>query len=200
MSQPMTFDEWWRWRFPVEHPCGVDSPDKAKARNVWHAAQAAILEANAALVAENQRLRAEKSGWETTCQQLRDSVNELKKENARLDASETQLIGERDRAEAVADSLAYAVGDIDVIGEHSSGNRPWMNALELITPHAEVQRLRDDLGALRAACTPFVREFNNRSWLAGEPGTMEEYNVGGTSIKNKDLRRIAAMLAPKENP
>ena len=41
-----------------------------------------------------------------------------------------ELIDQRDRAEDAADALAYAIAPMDVIGEHSSGNDPWANALE----------------------------------------------------------------------
>lgn len=51
---------------------------------------------------------------------------------AELDAmSEAVLsvIDERDRAQDWADRLAVALAPRDVIGDHSSGNNPWFNAL-----------------------------------------------------------------------
>lgn len=39
-------------------------------------------------------------------------------------------IDERDEAEAWADRLAEAIAPVEVIGEHSSGNNPWANALD----------------------------------------------------------------------
>lgn len=77
--------------------------------------------------AQVERLREE---W----RKLRDRVDELDRE---ID----QLINERDLLHDVADKLAYAVAPIEVIGEHSSENDPWENALDLITPAAEVERL-----------------------------------------------------------
>jgi len=42
----------------------------------------------------------------------------------------TEALRERDEAEEWADRLAYALAPIEVIGEHSSGNNPWQNALD----------------------------------------------------------------------
>ena len=41
---------------------------------------------------------------------------------------------ERDNAEEWADKLAHAIGRhfVEEVGEHSSANNPWKNALELI--------------------------------------------------------------------
>jgi hypothetical protein len=41
-----------------------------------------------------------------------------------------ELIEQRDRAEDWADRLAAALAPPDVLGEHSSGNDPWRNALD----------------------------------------------------------------------
>ncbi|MEU1805869.1 hypothetical protein [Streptomyces sp. NPDC019937] len=69
---------------------------------------------------------------------------------AKLDRSETALIGERDHMHDVADKLAYAIAPIEVIGEHSSANDPWQNALDIVTPAAEVDRLRARVAELEA--------------------------------------------------
>lgn len=45
------------------------------------------------------------------------------------------LIGERDRMEEVADALAAAIAPPEVLGEHSSANDPWQNALEYAADH-----------------------------------------------------------------
>lgn len=46
-----------------------------------------------------------------------------------------EVIDERDRAEDWADKLAAALAPADVIGEHSSGNNPWANALQWAEEH-----------------------------------------------------------------
>jgi hypothetical protein len=61
-----------------------------------------------------------------------------------------QLIEERDNREEWADRLADAVGPIELIGEHSSGNNPWANALDLITPHAQVKQFQERVTELEA--------------------------------------------------
>lgn len=71
-------------------------------------------------------------------------------------AAETRLhsgtIDDRDRAQDMADKLAYAVAPEEVIGEHSSMNCPWENALDLITPMAEVDKLRQQVAAVADLC------------------------------------------------
>lgn len=71
-------------------------------------------------------------------------------------ADRTQVLvdtdAERERAQDMADKLAYAVASEEVIGEHTADNSPWANALDLITPAAEVDKLirwhREDETAL----------------------------------------------------
>lgn len=60
-----------------------------------------------------------------------------------------ELIDERDNLEKLLDRFADAVAPIEVIGEHSSGNDPWINALDLVTPAAKVDHLRVELQANR---------------------------------------------------
>lgn len=46
------------------------------------------------------------------------------------DRDVAEVIAEREAVEAVADRIAYAVAPVEVIGEHSSANNPWDNAVE----------------------------------------------------------------------
>lgn len=70
-------------------------------------------------------------------------IDRLRKQNAELDKECNEVIGERDHMHDVADKLAYAVAPIAVIGEHSSENDPWENALDHITPAAELVKLAE---------------------------------------------------------
>ncbi|MCX4543831.1 hypothetical protein [Streptomyces sp. NBC_01565] len=70
--------------------------------------------------------------------------------NRDLDRALDETVRERDFMESMADKLAYAVAPLEDIGEHSSENCPWQNALELITPAAEVDRLRKENADLEA--------------------------------------------------
>lgn len=71
--------------------------------------------------------------------------DELKERVTELDRDLGETIDDRDRAQDAADKLAYAIAPIEVIGEHSSENDPWKNALERVTPLAEVKSLRSQL-------------------------------------------------------
>ncbi|MEV4383786.1 hypothetical protein, partial [Streptosporangium sp. NPDC049644] len=52
-----------------------------------------------------------------------------------------QVLKERDDYHDLLDRFAYSVAPVEVIGEHSSANDPWANALEIVTPAAEVDRI-----------------------------------------------------------
>lgn len=104
----------------------------------WQArATLAALDANGlAVVAQSETER------------LRELLAEVDRLRAEL-AERVVLLGElgteldeRERLEALLDRFAAAVAPVEVIGEHSSGNDPWANALDMVTPAAEVDRLR----------------------------------------------------------
>lgn len=69
-------------------------------------------------------------------------VRRLRTELAREERLHGGTVDDRDQAQEIADKLAYAVAPVEVIGEHSSMNCPWTNALELITSKADVDKLR----------------------------------------------------------
>jgi hypothetical protein len=85
------------------------------------------------LLAENARLRTE-----------------LTSEREKNERDQSDLIDERDVLQDWLDKFAQAVAPEEVIGEHSSGNNPWANAFELVTPAAEVKRLRARVAELEA--------------------------------------------------
>jgi hypothetical protein len=70
-----------------------------------------------------------------------------------IDRSESQLIRERDYAQEWADKLAYAIGDTEVIGEHSNLNCPWEEAYAIVTPAENVRAMEKELAELRAEVT-----------------------------------------------
>lgn len=80
-------------------------------------AQRAYIFDTAELKRDNDRLRAE--------------LEQARADNRRLDRGLTDTIDDRERAQDMADRLAYAIAPIEVIGEHSSGNCPWANAYNI---------------------------------------------------------------------
>ena len=77
-------------------------------------------------------------------------IPEIAKRQARieeLEASETALINERDNYHDWADRLANAIAAHvgEEIGEHTSANSPWANALELIDAETEELPANSDL-------------------------------------------------------
>lgn len=85
---------------------------------------------------------------------LKAEVDRLRSELAREQRLHGDTIDDRDRAQDMADKLAYAVAPETVIGEHTADNSPWANALELITSAAEVDKLRAELAAALRPNTP----------------------------------------------
>lgn len=60
---------------------------------------------------------------------------------ADLDDALTQTIEERDNAIEWADRLAYAIAPESVIGEHSSLNNPWQNAIDAADGNASSEEV-----------------------------------------------------------
>ncbi|MFI6496842.1 hypothetical protein [Nonomuraea typhae] len=94
---------------------------------------------------------------------LADEVERLRAERDRDDRETEHLIGERDELHELLDRVAYKIAPVEVIGEHSSGNDPWAHALDLITPAAEVDRLKaeNEQVAAKLAAVSRVRAWTN---------------------------------------
>lgn len=60
---------------------------------------------------------------------LLDRISELEGEVSELEGEVEEVIHQRDQNEEWANALAYAIAPVVVIGEHSSSNNPWYNAL-----------------------------------------------------------------------
>lgn len=128
-----------------------------------------------ALFAEIARLNGELT-------EAREKVRICEQQTARIDREQQRLgeeqlkqidrdlcgvIDERDSREALLDRFAAAVAPEEVIGEHSSGNCPWENALDLITPAAEVDALRQENQRLR-------KENDDLTVGCGIPGDLDD--------------------------
>jgi hypothetical protein len=82
--------------------------------------------------------------------ELKAEIDRLRAEAGRQERLHGDTIDDRDRASDMADKLAYAVAPEEVIGEHTADNSPWANALDLITPKADVDKLRQQITAVTA--------------------------------------------------
>ena len=79
--------------------------------------------------------------WIDSEAKMQSEIERLRGRLAEEDRAADQLISERDHAEGMADKLAAALAtmlDVD-IGEHSSANCPWTEALEAFEERAPVQ-------------------------------------------------------------
>ncbi|MEV8623365.1 hypothetical protein [Streptomyces sp. NPDC051079] len=75
----------------------------------------------------------------------------LRSENNQLMAQVAEVCGQRDAWHDWADTLAYKVAPVEVLGRHGEeGKFPWDDALKLITPAAEVAALRARVAELEA--------------------------------------------------
>lgn len=57
-------------------------------------------------------------------------IDRLRAELAAEERRHLQTIDERDRAAEMANKLAATIAPFDIIGEHSSMNDPWQNAID----------------------------------------------------------------------
>jgi hypothetical protein len=140
----------------TDQPANLDRDDiEARAAHLWEYVQqpdeADVLAGTdvPALIDTVRRLRTELAREQENYRAYRIGVEGAKKIAERriadLDRALGETIDDRDRLHEVADKLACAVAPIEVIGEHSSMNCPWTNAFELITPAADVAKLRTEL-------------------------------------------------------
>lgn len=70
-----------------------------------------------------------------------EALAKAERELAQERHSHSNTIDQRDAAHDAADRLAYALFDIDEIGEHSSSNCPWENAAERLEDMATPQQV-----------------------------------------------------------
>lgn len=91
-------------------------------------------------------------------------IERLRKERDQLDRTLDEVMAERDSAQDALDRMALAVAPEEVIGEHSSGNNPWANAFELITPAAEVDGLKKRISRMSSLFTYSGSKPYHRGW------------------------------------
>lgn len=87
--------------------------------------------------------------WREIAGHRSKSIEQLLARIQQLETEEGQVIDERDHAQAMADKLAAAIAPPDVLGEHSSSNNPWQNALDYARGDAEYTRRRTERLPLR---------------------------------------------------
>lgn len=107
-------------------------------------------------------------------------------------AEHERILGEeidnRDAAQDWADRLAYTVAPISVIGEHSSGNNPWANALEIL----EARAAAGPGGGLdREAAVEVVHDWMHTTACAVRRG----FAPGPCSRRERAERLVAAVAA-----
>lgn len=133
------------------------------------------------LLAEVEAQRAESAA-------VRAERDELKRTSERdLD----QVMRERDEYHEVADKLAYAVAPEEVIGEHSSMNDPWENAYELITPKAEVDKLRTQLAKQRDEIADDIHRAELPIFAETENPVLVAKTVRAIDVRIADMGREA---------
>ncbi|MFG2400717.1 hypothetical protein [Streptomyces lydicus] len=117
-------------------------------------------------------------------QHLAEHLAEALSQVQRTEREFDQVLQQRDAYHDAADALAYAIAPIEVIGEHSSDNCPWTNALDHVTPAAEVAELREQLEQARSIA---VRLENENARLTAE---LEKY-VGKEPTRDEELEYLS---------
>lgn len=75
-------------------------------------------------------------------------VEELKRQIAKLDADLSREVVRVEELHNIADRLSWAIAPVEIIGEHSSANDPWENAIEYAEAHAPTEDEREALNTL----------------------------------------------------
>jgi hypothetical protein len=94
---------------------------------------------------------------------LQARLQEVERELEREGAAHGVTIDQRDRAESAADELAYAIADVDTIGEHSNLNDPWANALDELATIQERAEAWEVLDRCRALDQEKVQRLTERA-------------------------------------
>ncbi|MER7788604.1 hypothetical protein [Streptomyces sp. NPDC097640] len=94
------------------------------------------------LLAELDRVRAKRDRATRAFDALLGRHGKVKSERDELNRALAETTDDRDRAQEAADKLAYAIAPIEVIGEHSGGNCPWTNALDVAAQGATEYGIR----------------------------------------------------------
>lgn len=110
---------------------------------------------------------------------VREQLAEERAAVTREEISHGHTIDQRDRAQGAADALAYAIAPQEEIGEHSSGNDPWANALEAL----QVERRGAALSALRAFLDAAVGDLDGARGVALEDVVAEDRERIRTFVK-----------------
>lgn len=82
-----------------------------------------------------------------------DAVLRLLADAERAEAALDEEIANRDNAQEWADRLAYAIAPVEEIGEHTSHNNPWENALAYTAPAPEAMLTPAEVAALADVVT-----------------------------------------------
>lgn len=139
---------------------------------------------------------------------VRDAeLDRLSQENDRLAAKVDDLEGaaledvdERDRLERLLDQFAYAVAPVEVIGEHSSGNDPWQNALDMLAPASE----RDEQQRRAERAEAQLAEAREQLRLANIDAVTNEAQLNAADKKIEDisssLDRVRQTATEWQNP
>ncbi|MFF4385564.1 hypothetical protein ACFY0G_02040 [Streptomyces sp. NPDC001552] len=78
---------------------------------------------------------------------------------------------DRDAAATWADALAFKAVPVEVLGRHEDGGYPWGDALDLITPAAEVDELRRQVEGLQAQLNEAVADGDRMARMLGLSGS-----------------------------
>jgi hypothetical protein len=114
-------------------------------------------------------------------------VRRLRTKLDQPEASALDVVDERDRCERLLDRFAYTVAPVEVIGEHSSGNDPWENALDMLSSAAQVEELEADRDRARDAAVALEQENARLREELGQLRLDDEIEQRATALSPSDF-------------
>ncbi|MFE1767272.1 hypothetical protein ACFW81_24020 [Streptomyces angustmyceticus] len=117
---------------------------------------------------------------------------------ARRDVPELLAELDRVRAERDAwsdwtDTLAYKVAPVEVLGTHEGGQLPWSDALDMLTPAAEVDKLRAELDRVHAE-----RDRYRNAWRNARTRAADGHIDADRAEQSRERWRAATLKAEAE--
>ena len=131
------------------------------------------------------------AGWGVVEYVPRSVAETLEKRIAGLSLGLDAALTERDNYHDRLDEFASAVASEDFIGEHSSCNDPWANALQMLTPYEDVERLKATVARERKVKLRLVEAYRGLDKCFADYQERGEHKMCAEALRLSEAERDA---------